>query len=190
MIRSLSRSPDSFSSSSFLFFFFSNPGSEMRRATYCTLRLGTGWTSSALLWTRPDPHQSTSSTSSTSCRLGSRRTAARWWARPTLCSPVTNPPASAASPSSSRSSHPTCGVTNSRACMTTTSSVSGGRFETRDLATASVCVGFYRHVLCALLRCVGGDERVVMIAWLISDCASVRLFMPVMAVMTGRLCLK
>lgn len=105
---------------------FLPPGSETKKATFCTLRLGTGWTSSALLWTPPGPRQSTSSTNSTSCRRGNRRTAARWWAPPTSCSRATSPPASAASPSSSRSSHPTSGATSSRVCTTTTSSVSRG----------------------------------------------------------------
>lgn len=109
----------------FLFFPFP-PGSGTIRATSCTLRSGTGWTSSALRRTAPGPRQSTSSTSSTSCRRGNRRTAARWWARPTSCWRATSPPASAASPSSSRSSRPTSGATNSRACTTTSSSVSQG----------------------------------------------------------------
>lgn len=105
-------------------FSFLRPGSGTIRATSCTLRSGTGWTSSALRWTRPGPRQITSSTSSTSCRRGSRRTAVRWPGPPTSCWPATSPPASAASPSSSRSSRPTSGATSSRACTTTTSSVS------------------------------------------------------------------
>lgn len=110
-----------------LFLFFPvPPGSGTIRATSCTLRSGTGWTSSALRRTAPGPRQSTSSTSSTSCRRGNRRTAARWWARPTSCWRATSPPASAVSPSSSRSSRPTSGATNSRACTTTSSSVSQG----------------------------------------------------------------
>lgn len=110
--------------------------SETTRATFCTLRSGTGWTSSALLWTPPGPRRSTSSTSSTSCRRGSRRTAAKWWDPPTSCSLATSPPANAASPSSSRSSRPTSGATSSRACKTTTSSVSGGPWPN----AGSMCV--------------------------------------------------
>lgn len=99
------------------------PGSGMIRATSCTLRLGTGWTWSAPLWTRPGPRLIMSSTSSTSCRQGSRRTAARSPGRPTLSWLATSPHASAVSPSSSRSSRPTCGAMSSRACTTITSSV-------------------------------------------------------------------
>lgn len=106
--------------------FLSYPGLVLMRVTSSTLRSVIVWTSSVQGQSPqvPDPPPNTSTINYTWCRHGTRRTGVKWLVLPTCSSPAINPTATCVSPSSFRSTRPTCGATNLKRIRTISSSVS------------------------------------------------------------------
>ncbi len=98
----------------------------MIRVMSCTLKSGIVWTSFAQRLSRPvpAPPPNTSTINCTWCRHGIRQTGVKWPEPPTCFSPAISPTVICVSPSSFRSTRPTCGVTNLKPIRTTSSSVS------------------------------------------------------------------
>ncbi len=86
----------------------------MIRVMSCTLKSGIVWTSFAQRLSRPvpAPPPNTSTINCTWCRHGIRQTGVKWPEPPTCFSPAISPTVICVSPSSFRSTRPTCGVTN------------------------------------------------------------------------------